>query len=157
MATNIPTIVLESLLMNYNLNIDDAAMAQVLRETRTIAVVGHSDKPYRTSYQIAQFLRVAGYTVYPVNPTLSEIDGAPCYATLHDVPAKIDLVNVFRQSEFLAGVVEEALQIGAKTIWTQLDVIDEDAFQRALAAGVYMAMDRCIKVEHLRLGVGSNA
>jgi hypothetical protein len=137
----------------YNLNLDDAAMSRLLHEAQTIAVVGHSDKPFRTSYQIAQFLREVGYTVYAVNPTLSEIDGVPCYATLADVPARLDIVNVFRQSEFLAGVVDEALQVGVRAIWSQLDVIDESAFQRALAAGVAMAMDRCIKVEYWRLGV----
>lgn len=134
-----------------NLNQNDKAMRDVLVSARVIAVVGHSNQPHRTSYQIAQYLRRAGYTVYPVNPTVSTIDGQRSYASLAEVPEPIDIVNVFRRSEYLSGVVDEAIRVGAKAIWAQLGVVDEAARQKALAAGLDVAMDVCIKVEHIRL------
>jgi predicted CoA-binding protein len=134
-----------------NLNLDDRAMREVLAKARVIAVVGHSDQPSRTSYQIAQYLRRAGYTVYPVNPTVREIDGQPSYPSLADVPEPIDIVDVFRRSEYLPEVVDEAITVGAKAVWGQLGVLDEAARQKALDAGLDVAMDACIKVEHLRL------
>src|SRR5512147_1469340 len=99
--------------------LNDTALRDLLASARVIAVVGHSDKPHRTSYQIAQYLRRAGYTVYAVNPEVETIDGEPSYASLHDVPEAIDIVNVFRRSEFLAGVVDEAAAVGAKAVWAQ--------------------------------------
>jgi predicted CoA-binding protein len=134
-----------------DLNRDDGAMREVLAKARVIAVVGHSDNPMRTSYNIAQYLRRVGYTVYPVNPTVSEIDGQPSYPTLADVPDSVDIVNVFRRSEFLPGVVEEAIQISAKAVWAQLGVFDEAARQRALDAGLDVAMDDCLQVEQAPL------
>jgi predicted CoA-binding protein len=134
-----------------DLNTDLNAMRAVLENAKVIAVVGHSDKPHRTSYRIAQYLRAAGYTVYPVNPTVSEIDGQPSYASLFDVPEPIDIVDVFRRSEYLPGVVDEAIAVGAKTVWGQLGVYDAAAKQKALEAGLDVAMDACIKVEHARL------
>jgi predicted CoA-binding protein len=134
-----------------NLNQNDKAMRDVLVNAKVIAVVGHSDQPHRTSYQIAQYLRRAGYTVYPVNPTVSTIDGQRSYASLAEVPEPIDIVNVFRRSEYLSGIVDEAIRVGAKAIWAQLGVVDEAARQKALAAGLDVAMDVCIKVEHIRL------
>lgn len=135
------------------LNNNDQAMRQVLTEAQVIAVVGHSDRPDRTSYQIAQYLRHAGYTVYPINLTVSEIDSQPSYASLKDVPEPIDIVNVFRRSEHLSGVVDEAIAAGASTVWAQLGVADDDAARKAQDAGLHIAMDTCIKVDHLRLGV----
>lgn len=137
-----------------NLNEDDNAMRDVLTNARVIAVVGHSDKPERTSYRIAQFLREVGYTIYPVNPMVSEIDGQPSYASLKDVPEPVDIVNVFRRSEYLPEIVDEAIAIKAKTLWTQLGVSDEASGQKALDAGLNVVMDACIKVEYLRLKVG---
>jgi uncharacterized protein len=137
-----------------NLNSDDKAMYEVLSTARVIAVVGHSDKPDRTSYRIGQYLRNAGYTVYAVNPTVATIDGEPSYAALADVPEHIDIVNVFRRSEHVAAIVDEAISVGADTVWTQLDIVDETARDHALEAGLNVAMDRCIKVEHARLGIG---
>lgn len=136
------------------LNYDDENMTTVLRDARVIAVVGHSDKPDRTSYRIAQYLRQAGYTVYPVNPVVDTIDGETSYPSLADVPEAIDIVNVFRRAEHLDGVVDEAIAVGAKTVWAQLGVIDHDAAHKATEAGLNMAMDRCIKVEYMRLGLG---
>ena len=135
------------------LNNDDDKMHEILSEAKTIAVVGHSDKPHRTSYQIAQYLRQAGYDVYPVNPTVDEIDGETSYATLADVPVDIDIVNVFRRSEHLADVVDDAIEVGAKAIWAQLGVEDEAAQTTAIEAGIHIASNRCIKVEHRRLSL----
>ena len=137
-----------------NLKENDEAMRDVLTNARVIAVVGHSDKPERTSYRIAQFLREVGYTIYPVNPMVSEIDGQPSYASLKDVPEPVDIINVFRRSEYLPEIVDEAIAIQAKTLWAQLGVFDETSAQKALNAGLNVVMDACIKVEYLRLKVG---
>lgn len=130
---------------------DDQILKQLLESARVIAVVGHSDKPYRTSYNIAQYLRHAGYTVVPVNPTVETIDGQKSYARLSEIPEAIDIVDVFRRSEYLPGVVEEAIAAGAKAVWGQLGVADARAAARAEQAGLAMVMDRCIKVDHSRL------
>ncbi|MBL1174754.1 CoA-binding protein [Pantanalinema sp. GBBB05] len=135
------------------LNPNDQVLRQILTATRVIAVVGHSDRSDRVSYQIAQFLRQVGYTVYPVNPAVREIEGQPCYPSLHEVPEAVDIVNVFRRSQFLVGVVEEAIGIRAKTVWAQLGIADQVAAQLAQAAGLTMVMDACIKVEYWRLGI----
>lgn len=136
-----------------NLKGDDNAMRDVLIQAKVIAVVGHSDKPERTSYRIAQFLREAGYQVYPVNPMVSEIDGQPSYASLKDVPEPVDIVNVFRRSEYLPEIVEDAIAVNAKTVWAQLGVYDQLSAQKALDAGLNVVMDACIKIEYLKLKV----
>lgn len=110
---------------------DDAAQRAFLADAAVIAVVGYSDDPSRTSYQIGSFLRAVGYTVYAVNPNVETIDGEPAYASLADVPEPIDIVNVFRRSEFLAGVVDDAIAIGAKVVWAQLGVYDPAAAEKA--------------------------
>lgn len=131
--------------------LDDMALRDILTNTKVIAVVGHSDKPERASYQIAQFLRRVGYTVIPVNPAVKEIDGQPSYPSLADMPLPVDLVNIFRRSEYLPEIIEEAIAIEAKTIWAQLGINHESAAQKALAAGINVVMDACIKVEYQRL------
>jgi len=136
-----------------NLKEDDKARREVLISAKVIAVVGHSDKPERTSYRIAQFLRGVGYKVYPVNPVVSEIDGQPCYSSLKDVPEPVDIVNVFRRSEYLSAIVDEAIAVNAKTVWAQLGVSDELSAQKALDAGLNIVMDACIQVEYRRLRV----
>lgn len=123
----------------------------LLESAKVIAVVGYSNDPTRTSYQIGKFLKQVGYTVYPINPTVSEIDGGQVYATLADVPEPIDIVNVFRRSEFLDGVVAEAIAVKAKAVWAQLGVFDNDAAAKAEAAGLTMVMDTCIKVSYNQL------
>lgn len=130
---------------------DDRTLQQILTDAKHIAVVGHSNKPDRDSYQIAQFLRSAGYVVYPVNPMVQEIDGQPCYASLKDIPEPIDIVDVFRRSEYLMEVVEEAIKVHTKTVWAQLGVEDANAAQKAKDAGLNMVMNACIKIEYLRL------
>lgn len=126
-------------------------MRDLLTHSRVIAVVGHSDNPGRTSYQIAQYLRRAGYKVYPVNPTLNEIDGEKCYPDLASIPEPIDIVNVFRRSEYLAGVFEEAVNAGAKSVWAQLGVFDPSVEEKAEGLDYPLVMDACIKVVHARL------
>ncbi|BAT56655.1 CoA-binding protein (plasmid) [Nostoc sp. NIES-3756] len=133
---------------------NDNTMRDVLTYAKVIAVVGHSDKPERTSYQIAQFLLSVGYTVYPVNPTVKEIDGQLSYSSLQEIPETIDIVNIFRRSEYLSEVVEQAISINAKTIWGQLGVSNQQAAQKALLSGLNVMMNACIKVEYLRLGIG---
>jgi predicted CoA-binding protein len=132
-------------------NLKDDTVRQMLSDARVIAVIGYSDKPHRTSYQIAHYLKRAGYTIYAVNPSVEQIDGERSYPSLADVPEPIDIVNVFRRSEYLPGVVDEAIGVGAKAVWAQLGVYDPEAAQKADSAGLPMVMDVCIKVEHMRL------
>ena len=126
-------------------------LKELLEGAKVIAVVGHSDKPHRTSYRIGQYLREAGYKVYAVNPTISDIDGMKVYPNLASVPEPIDIVDVFRRSEYLLEVVEDAIKAGAKSIWAQLGVVDEAAAQHAEEAGLQVVMDRCIMVDHRQL------
>lgn len=132
-------------------NIQDETMRKVLTRAKTIAVVGHSNKPFRVSYKIADYLREQGYRVYPVNPTIDEVDGEISYPSLADIPEPIDIINLFRRSEHVASTVEDAIQIGAYAIWTQLGVVDTKAGARALDANLLIIMNRCIRVEHARL------
>jgi hypothetical protein len=128
---------------------DDADIKQLLKDAQTIAVVGHSNKPDRTSYQIAQIMKDHGYTIYPVNPTVDTIDGEPAYSSLKDIPAEIDIVQVFRRSEYLAEIVDEALAAGAGSVWAQSGIKSDDA--AAKADQIDLVMDRCMKVEYARL------
>lgn len=134
---------------------NDEQMRTILSEAHHIAVVGHSDNPDRTSYQIAKYLQQAGYEVYPINPSVSSINGKVCYPNLAALKEatgiEVDIVDVFRRSEYLDAIVEEAIATGAKSVWAQLGVEDEAAAARAEAAGLPLVMDRCIKVEHYRL------
>ncbi len=130
---------------------DDAGLEAILTTARTIAVVGHSDNPERPSYSVAAYLRGAGYTVYPVNPLLTEIDGRPCYPDLASVPEPIDIVDVFRRSEYVPDVVSQAIAAGARSLWLQLGVSHPAAEAAAEAAGLKVVVDRCIAVEHRRL------
>lgn len=136
---------------------EDETLRYLLTYARVIAVVGHSEKPHRDSYQVAQFLREAGYQVYPINPRVTEIAGHLSYASLRDVPAPIDIVNVFRRAEFLPEIVEDAIAIQAATLWTQLGISDSDAAAQATQAGLNVIMDACIKVEHQRLQIDNLA
>lgn len=123
----------------------------ILEHSRRIAVVGLSPNPWRSSHQIAQTLLAHGYTVLPVNPAITEWNGLPCWPDLASVPAPVDLVNVFRRSEHVSGIVDEAIAAGARAIWTQTGVADFAAAERAEAAGLRVVMDRCIAVELSRL------
>ena len=114
-------------------------------------MVDHSDKPHRSSYQVAQFLTAVGYQVYGVNPTVTEINHQPCYSSLKTIPEPIDIVNVFRRPQFLADLVREAIAVNAKTLWTQLGIIDLAAAETAQKAGLNVIVNRCIKIEYNRL------
>ena len=133
----------------------DTEIAHLLNTTRTIALVGASDRPERAAHEVMGVLLAHGYHVIPVNPLLAGqvILGQKVVATLADVAEPIDMVDVFRRSEFVAQVVEAAIAAGAKAVWTQLDVIDHKAAARAQAAGLQVVMDRCPKIELRRLGI----
>ena len=126
---------------------------QILRESKTIAVVGLSNDPSRPSYGIAMALQRHGYRIIPVNPKETQILGETVYATLADIPVPVDLVNVFRRPQQAPAVVHEAVAIGAKAVWLQSDIISEEAEAIALAAGLDFVMDRCIMVEHRKLAL----
>lgn len=129
----------------------DAELREILQTARRIAVVGHSDDPGRPSYQIAQYLKSAGYTVYPVNPTIATIDGERSYPSLATVPVPVDIVDVFRRSEYLADVVKDAIAVGAKVVWAQLGVSSDAAERLAAEAGITLIQNNCIKVTHMRV------
>ena len=123
---------------------------RILDDCRTIAVVGLSSKSTRPSYGVAGYIQRAGYRIIPVNPNETEVLGERSYASLKDVPEEIDLVDVFRRSEEAGAVVDDAIAVGAKAVWLQEGVIDDDAAQRALNAGLLVVMDRCWLKEHVR-------
>jgi predicted CoA-binding protein len=123
----------------------------ILEHAHTIAMVGASDKPDRDSYQVMAYLIANGYRVIPVNPTVETIQGERSYPTLAAIPVKVDIVDVFRRSDAVPPVVDEAIAIGAPVVWMQLGVVNEGAAQTARAAGMAVVMDRCMKVEHRRL------
>jgi predicted CoA-binding protein len=127
---------------------DRETQRAILQNARVIAVVGFSNDPSRASYQIGHYLRRAGYTMYPVNPTITEVDGMKVYPSLKDVPEPIDIVDVFRRPEYLLGVVEEAIAVKAKVVWAQLGIADDEAARRAHEAGLTMVMNNCIMVTH---------
>jgi hypothetical protein len=130
----------------------DELLRDLLGGGKTIAVVGLSANPYRDSHSVAAYMQRHGYRIIPVNPNLQgPVLGEAPYRGLRDVNEPIDIVNVFRRSEFVAEVVEEAIAVGARAIWLQLGVVNVKAAERAMAAGLTVIMDRCIAVEHRRL------
>ncbi len=126
-------------------------IAEVLHSARTIAVVGLSSKRYRPSYGVAEYLKRSGYRIIPVNPLETEVLGERAYPDLDSVPDAIDIVDIFRRSEFVPQIVEAAIRKGAHAIWMQEGVIHEPAARRAEAAGLAVVMDRCILKDHRRL------
>ena len=125
------------------------AIADILDNARTIAVVGLSSDTSRPSYNVASYMQSHGYRIVPVNPNETEVLGEKAYARLEDVPEKIDLVDIFRRSEEASTHVDEAIRIGARAVWMQEGVIDLQAAARAQAAGLQVVVDRCILKEHL--------
>jgi predicted CoA-binding protein len=123
---------------------------ELLRASRVIAVVGLSSKKFRPSYGVAEYMQREGYRIIPVNPNETEVLGEKSYARLEDIPEHIDIVDIFRRSEFVTPIVESAIRVGASAIWMQEDVEDEAAAQKARAAGLTVVMDRCILKEHTR-------
>lgn len=134
---------------------NDQTIREVLTSTQRIALVGASDRPERPSYDVMKYLLDQGYEVIPVSPKLAgkTLLGQQGYASLADVPGKIDMVDVFRNSEAAWGVAQEAIAVGAKTLWLQLGVINEQAAVLAQDAGMTVIMDRCPKIEIPRLGI----
>lgn len=127
------------------------AIRSLLQQARTIAVVGISARHDRPSHEVAHYLQRAGYTIIPVNPAYEEVLGQKCYPNLHEAPVKIDLVDVFRKPAEVMAVVDEAIAVGAGSVWLQLGVIAPDAADKAAAAGLKVVSDRCTKIEHRRL------
>ena len=130
---------------------DDNRILEILTESKTIAVVGLSPKPERDSYEVAHYMQEAGYRTIPVNPKAEEILGEKVYPDLASIPDKIDIVDIFRRSEHVPPIVDEAISVGAKTVWMQLGVVNEEAAKKATDAGLDVVMDRCILREHKRL------
>ncbi len=126
-------------------------ISKILKGARRIAVVGLSDKPERPSYDVASYLMEHGYSIVPVNPNISEWKGIRAYPDLRSVPGRIDAVDIFRRSEMVRPVVDEAIAVKAKAVWMQLGVIDEESAKRAEKAGLFVVMDRCMKIEHSRM------
>lgn len=128
-------------------SVDDEAITKVLNAAKTIAVVGLSAKPYRASFGVTETLQSCGYRIFPVNPNENEVLGEKCYARLEDIPEKIDIVDIFRRSEFVPEVVDAAIRVGARAIWMQEGVEDEASAERARRAGLFVIMDNCIAKE----------
>ena len=121
---------------------------EMLRESKVIAIVGLSPKTARPSNMVARYLLSVGYTIIPVNPGQSEILGQTCYASLADIPQNVDIVNIFRRSEDVPPIVDGAIVIGARGVWMQLGINDQEAADKAREAGLSVVMDRCIKIDH---------
>jgi len=134
-------------------NPTDAAIREILTSHRTIAVVGCSPKLYRDSNMIAQLLMRRGHHVIPVNPGHRQILDQPCYPDLLSIPEPVEMVDVFRRSEFVPEIADQAIRIGAKILWTQLGVYHEETAVKAQAAGLIVVMNRCPAIEYRRLGL----
>ncbi|MBI5755777.1 MAG: CoA-binding protein [Nitrospirae bacterium] len=124
---------------------------KIIKEARSIAVVGLSNKLGRPSLTVASYLRGQGYRIIPVNPTLNDVYGEKCYPDLGSIPEKVDVVDIFRKPEDALPVVEEAIRIGAKAIWMQEGIVNEAAARKAEEAGLLVVMDKCMLKEHARL------
>ena len=131
------------------------SISEILHSARTIAVVGLSNKRFRPSYGVSEYLKRVGYRIIPVNPLEAEVLGEKSYPDLDSVPMPVDVVDIFRRSEFVPEIVEAAIRNGAKAIWMQEGVIHEQAARRAEAAGLTVVMDHCILKEHRRLAQAS--
>jgi len=126
-------------------------IAELLRTSRTIAVVGLSSKKWRASHGVSVFMQRQGYRIIPVNPHETEVLGEKAYAELGQVPGKVDIVDIFRRAQFVPDIVDDAIRIGARAIWMQEGIVHEEAARRAQQAGLLVVMDRCILKEHRRL------
>jgi predicted CoA-binding protein len=126
--------------------VDD--LRAILTSARTIAVVGLSDKPERPAYTVPAYLQQAGYTIIPVNPTITEALGQKAYASLADIPEPVDVVQIFRRPEFIPEIVDQAIAQGAKVVWMQEGIVNEEAAAAAEAAGLTVVMDACMREMH---------
>jgi predicted CoA-binding protein len=128
-----------------------STLRRILREYRTVAVVGLSPEWHRPSYFVAKYLQEHGYRIIPVNPRSAEILGERCYASLLEIPEKVDMVDVFRRTADVLPIAQQAVQIGARCLWQQIGVINLEADKLAREAGLDSVMDRCVKIEHARI------
>lgn len=126
------------------------SVGDLLRNSRTIAVVGLSSRTHRPSYGVAQYLQSAGYRIIPVNPEETEVLGEKSYARLEDIPVHVDIVDIFRRSEFVPEIVESAIRVGASGVWMQEGVIHAEAAERARRAGLLVVMNACMLKEHIK-------
>lgn len=126
-------------------------LSELLFSSKRIAVVGLSDKPNRTSYQVASYMQQAGYEIIPVNPNIEQVLGVKAYRSLEEIEGAIDIVNIFRRSSDTFEIAEEAVKVGAKAVWLQLGISNDQAYQVAHDAGLYVVMNSCIKVNHAQL------
>ena len=124
------------------------AIRELLERSKTIAVVGLSDRPLRPSHGVSAYMQMHGYTIIPVNPNISEALGEKSYPSLLDVPEKIDIVNIFRRPEFVEEIVDQTIQLKIPAVWMQEEVINEKAAEKARKARMFVAMDLCILKEH---------
>jgi predicted CoA-binding protein len=132
-------------------------VSPLLRSAHTIAVVGLSSKRHRPSYGVAEYMQSAGYRIIPVNPNENQVLGEKAFADLDAITGPVDIVDIFRRSEFVPEIVDAAIRIGARAIWMQEGVVHEEAAAKARAAGLEVVMDRCILKEHRRMLVSSNS
>jgi len=126
-------------------------LEEILRNSKLVAVVGLSPNPMRPSYGVAQYLQGQGYRIIPVNPTVEQVLGEKSYPDLSTIPERVDVVDIFRRSEEVPAIVEEAIKIKARAVWMQEGVIHEEAAAKARAAGLSVVMDKCMMTEHQRL------
>ncbi len=129
-------------------NAPDDVIAKVLREAKTIAVIGLSPKEDRPSHYVSAYMKDAGYKIIPVNPGQTELLGEKCYKSLSDVPDPVDIVDIFREPSAVPEIVDEAIKKKAKAVWMQLGIVHNDSAKRAQAAGLTVIMNKCIMVEH---------
>ncbi|MDP6822432.1 MAG: CoA-binding protein [Dehalococcoidia bacterium] len=129
----------------------DEQLRSILADHKNVAVVGLSPNPRRDSNEVAVYLMANGYNVIPINPAVDEVLGVKSYASLEDVPGPIDIVDVFRRPENIPDIARSAVAVGAKVLWTQLDIVSEEGAEIAGAAGLEVVMDRCTLIEHERL------
>lgn len=127
------------------------AHGQLLKSAKTIAVVGLSGNRRRPSYGVSEYMKAAGYKIIPVNPAETEVLGEKAYATLDDIPERVDIVDIFRRSEFVPDIVDAAIRVGAKAVWMQEGVVHEEAAAKARAAGLEVVMDHCILKAHQQM------
>ena len=137
-------------------NTDINTLRRILRQSKTLAIVGLSANWYRPSFFAAKYMQEHGYRIIPVNPSYQEVLGEKCYASLKDIPEPVDIVDCFRNSQDIGPIADEAIAIGAKVLWLQLGVANDAAADRARAAGLEVVQDRCVKIEHARLFGGLN-
>ena len=132
-------------------NPPETEIRDILKNGRTIAIVGLSDNPDRDSYRVAAYLKDHGYTIIPVNPAKPEILGEKSYPDLASIPAPVDIVDIFRNIEAIPGIVDEAIQIKAKAVWMQLGLAHNESARKAREAGLAVVQSKCLKIEHSRL------